>query len=547
MDKKWWHTSTVYQIYPRSFKDSNGDGIGDIKGIIEKLDYLVELGIDIIWLSPVYQSPNDDNGYDISDYYSIMDDFGTMKDMENLISIANNKGIKIIMDLVINHTSDEHPWFQESKKSKHNRYRDYYIWRDGRGAEPPSDLRSVFSGPAWEYDENTGQYYFHLFSRKHPDLNLHNPEVRQALYEMMRFWLNKGISGFRMDVIDLIGKEVDQGVLTDGPNLHPYLKEMYDEVLSHYDLLTVGETPSATTETAKLYTHPDRKELDMVFTFQHMSLDEQPGQGKWALKPLDLDQLKTVLSKWQTELHGAGWNSLYWNNHDQPRIVSRWGDDGDYRVKSAKMLATLLHLMQGTPYIYQGEEIGMTNISFDDISDYKDIETINIYNERKANGDSHDDIMESILAKGRDNARTPIQWNSMEHGGFTTGDPWIPVNENKETINVEAALKDQDSIFHHYKKLIQLRKEHDVIVYGKYELLPTAEEIFAYTRKLDNEVVLFIGNFGMGNPKFQLPEGYSLSNAELLISNYDNAPSTLEEYELRPYEAFAYLLKREVN
>ncbi|MGR3763162.1 glycoside hydrolase family 13 protein [Rossellomorea sp. NS-SX7] len=543
MKNKWWHRSTVYQIYPRSFNDHNGDGIGDIPGIIEKLDYLAFLGIDIIWLSPVYQSPNDDNGYDISDYYEIMSDFGTMEDMVKLIEEAGKRDIRIMMDLVINHTSDEHSWFIESRKSKDNPYRDYYVWRESKDG-PPSDITSVFSGPAWEYDEATGEYYFHLFSKKQPDLNLHNKEVRDHLYNMMNFWLDKGVSGFRMDVIDLIGKEIDEKILTDGPKLHDYLQEMNREVLSNYPTITVGETPSATPETAKLYTGDGRDELDMVFTFQHMSLDEVDGKGKWALKPLDLRDLKETLSKWQTDLFGQGWNSLYWNNHDQPRIVSRWGDDREYRVESAKMLATILHMMQGTPYIYQGEEIGMTNIVFDDIRDYRDIETINFYNEKISEGTPHEDVMKSIHVKGRDNARTPFQWNPSLHGGFTTGTPWLEVNENHKNINAEDALKDEDSIFHHYKKLIRLRKEHDIIVYGEYELiLEDHSEIFAYTRKLGNETLLVITNFNAHQPEFKLPTGLDDGNCEILISNYSGTASRPSELtKLRPYEATVYLI-----
>lgn len=544
MDKQWWHSATVYQVYPRSFKDSDGDSVGDLQGIIEKLDYLAELGIDVLWLSPVYESPNDDNGYDISNYYGIMDEFGTMEDMDQLIEEAKLRNIKIVMDLVINHTSDEHPWFVESRKSKDNPYRDFYIWREGEDG-PPSDIRSVFSGPAWEYDEQTCEYFFHLFSKRQPDLNLHNEKVREELHKMMNFWLEKGISGFRMDVIDLIGKEVDQGILTDGPKLHPYLNEINEKVLANYDVMTVGETPSATTETAKLYTAPDRKELDMVFTFQHMSLDEIHGHGKWALKPLDLRELKSVLSKWQVELHGEGWNSLYWNNHDQPRIVSRWGNDGEYRVESAKMLATVLHMMQGTPYIYQGEEIGMTNIRFEGLDDYRDIETLNIYKEKTEQGTPHDEIMQSIYTKGRDNARTPIQWDDSEQAGFTTGEPWIKVNPNYKEINVEAALKDQQSIFYHYKKLIQLRKELDVIVYGKYDLIEgDHEEIYAYTRELGDEKLLVVANFYDGTPKFTLPAGFSGADAELVISSYEDSPqSPSDQIDLRPYEAVVYRLK----
>lgn len=543
MEKAWWHKSTIYQIYPRSFNDSNGDGIGDLQGIIKKLDYLKLLGIDIIWMSPVYQSPNDDNGYDISNYYEIMPDFGTMEDMETLIEEAKIRNIHIMMDLVINHTSDEHAWFEESRKSKDNPYRDYYIWRES-GDGPPSDIQSVFSGSAWEWDEQTGEYYFHLFSKKQPDLNLHNPEVREHLYKMMNFWLDKGVSGFRMDVIDLIGKEIDEKVLTDGPKLHHYLREMNEKVLSHYSTVTVGETPSATPETAQLYTGKGRDELDMVFTFQHMSLDERAGEGKWALKDLDFPELKRVLSKWQTSLFQKGWNSLYWNNHDQSRIVSRWGNDQKYRKESAKMLATVLHMMQGTPFIYQGEEIGMTNINWDDITQYRDIETINYFQEKKTEGVPESEIMKSIRTKGRDNARTPFQWNEDIHGGFTEGNPWIEVNPNFIEINAEQAMMDQDSIFHHYQKLIALRKRLDILVYGEYELLlGDHPEIMAYTRKWKDQTLLVVANFYSNHPYFHLPENVDPSNAEILISNYsDSSDRPSDINSLRPYEAIVYLL-----
>ena len=430
MERKWWHSSVVYQIYPRSFNDSNGDGIGDINGIREKLDYLKELGIDVIWLSPVYKSPNDDNGYDISDYCDIMDEFGTMDDMEKLLKEANEKGIKILMDLVVNHTSDEHKWFIEAKKSKDNKFRDYYIWRDPVNGHEPNNLGSCFSGSAWQYDESTDQYYLHLFSKKQPDLNWENENVRNEVYKMMNFWIDKGIGGFRMDVIDLIGKVPDEMITGNGPKLHDYLQEMNKAALEGHDLLTVGETWGATPEIAKLYSNPKRKELSMVFQFEHIGLDQIEGKEKWDVKPLDLLDLKKVLSKWQTELEGEGWNSLFWNNHDLPRIVSRWGNDREYRVESAKMLATLLHGMKGTPYIYQGEELGMTNVRFEDINEYNDIETLNMYKDRISKGYSHDEIMASIYAKGRDNARTPMQWDSTENAGFTTGKPWLKVNKN---------------------------------------------------------------------------------------------------------------------
>ncbi|RLQ96610.1 glycoside hydrolase family 13 protein [Falsibacillus albus] len=544
METKWWHKSTVYQIYPRSFNDSSGDGIGDIKGIIEKLDYLSLLGIDVIWLSPVYESPNDDNGYDISDYYTIHEEYGTMEDMERLIKEAADRNIKIIMDLVINHTSDEHPWFMESKKSTDNPYRDFYIWRDGRGDNlPPNDIQSVFSGPAWEFDEASGQYYFHLFSKKQPDLNLHNETVRHHLYDMMKFWLDKGIGGFRMDVIDLIGKEIDHGIVGNGPKLHHYLQEMHEKVLAGYDVMTVGETPSATTDMAKLYTGPGRNELDMVFTFEHMSLDEVKGKGKWELKPLDLVELKVMFCKWQTNLHQHGWNSLYWNNHDQPRIVSRWGNDQEFRIESAKMLATVLHLMQGTPYVYQGEEIGMTNIRFESIDEYKDIETLNLFKEKIKEGKDASDVMASIYAKGRDNARTPMQWDASQHAGFTGGTPWIPVNSNHHSINVNSAVEDPNSIFHHYRKLIAMRKEMDTIVHGKFELINGDHpEVFAYTRKLGNEVILVIANFYGRHPDFILPDALSFERAEQLISNYPDSPVDPKHVQLRPYEALVFKL-----
>ncbi len=548
MEKAWWQKSTIYQIYPRSFNDSNGDGIGDLEGIIEKLDYLQLLGIDIIWLSPVYQSPNDDNGYDISNYYDIMSDFGTMDDMERLIEEAKKRDIHIMMDLVINHTSDEHHWFKESRKSKDNPYRDYYIWRESENG-PPSDITSVFSGSAWEWDEQTDEYFFHLFSKKQPDLNLHNPEVREHLYKMMNFWLSKGVSGFRMDVIDLIGKEVDENVLTDGPKLHDYLQEMNEKVLSRYPTVTVGETPSATPETAQLYTGKGRNELDMVFTFQHMSLDERAGEGKWALKELDFTELKKVLSTWQTSLFQKGWNSLYWNNHDQPRIVSRWGNDQEYRVESAKMLATVLHMMQGTPFIYQGEEIGMTNIDWDDITRYRDIESMNYYNEKKTEGVPEQEIMQSIRTKGRDNARTPFQWNDDAHGGFTNGVPWIEVNANYHEINALEAMGNQDSIFYHYQKLIAWRKRLDIVIYGEYELLlEDHPEIMAYTRTWEEQTLLVVANFYGGNPQFELPENVDDAHTTLIISNYsDTKERPSEIHTLRPYEAVVYLIEKQPN
>ncbi len=546
MKKKWWHESVVYQIYPRSFNDSNGDGIGDIQGIIQRLDYLKELGIDIIWLSPVYQSPNDDNGYDISDYYNIMDEFGTMADMEELLEEAKQRGIRIVMDLVVNHTSDEHMWFVESKKSKDNPYRNFYVWRDPVDGKEPSEQGSFFGGSAWEYDEKTGQYFLHIFSKKQPDLNWDNVNVRDEVYKMMNFWLDKGIGGFRMDVIDLVGKDIDQGVIANGSNLHKYLQEMHKKTLANYEVVTVGETPFVNTEIAKLYSGEDRNELDMVFTFEHVCLDEVPNKGKWNCRKLNLQELKQVLSKWQVELHNKGWNSLYWNNHDQPRIISRFGNDQEYRVLSGKMLAILLHMMQGTPYIYQGEEIGMTNIRFESIDDYKDIETLNMYKEKIENGYKHDDIMETIYIKGRDNARTPMQWDESVNAGFTDGNPWIKVNPNYKNINVLEALKDEDSLFYHYKKLIHLRKTNEIVIFGDYKLLlEDHPSIFAYTRTLGKEKLLVVCNFYEEETKFELPKDISYKNIEILISNYKDSTTDIQKINLKPFEAVVYKLTKE--
>lgn len=539
MERQWWHSSVVYQIYPRSFKDSNGDGIGDINGIREKLDYLKELGIDVIWLSPVYKSPNDDNGYDISDYYDIMDEFGTMEDMDNLLKEANERGIKILMDLVVNHTSDEHKWFIEAKKSKDNEYRDYYIWRDSVDGNEPNDLGSTFSGSAWQYDETTGQYYLHLFSKKQPDLNWENEKVRNEVYKMMNFWVDKGIGGFRMDVIDLIGKVPDEMITGNGPKLHEYLQEMNKASLEGKDLLTVGETWGATPDVAKLYSNPERKELSMVFQFEHIGLDQIEGKEKWDVKSLELLDLKKVLSKWQTELEGQGWNSLFWNNHDLPRIVSRWGNDKEYRIESAKMLATLLHGMKGTPYIYQGEELGMTNVRFDDINDYNDIESLNMYKDRLSKGYSHNEIMESIYAKGRDNARTPMQWDDSENAGFTTGTPWLAVNKNYDKINAKQCLQDENSIFNHYKKLIDIRKNNDTIIYGDYKLLCEDDEnIFAYVRELNGDKILVVCNFYDKDVEFKFDGDFNYS--KVLLSNYNDSSKMIEKLKLRPYEAVMY-------
>ena len=528
---KWWQKAVIYQIYPRSFCDSDGDGIGDIPGIISKLDYVKALGVDAIWLSPVFKSPQDDNGYDISDYQDIDPMFGTLDDMRTLLKEANARGIKIIMDMVLNHTSDEHAWFLEAKKDRTNPKHDWYVWRDGEPGTPPNELRSCFGGSAWEWCEECGQYYLHQYSIKQPDLNWDNPDVRHALYDMMNWWVEQGAGGFRLDVIDSIAKEPDRMVTAEGTNLHKYVKEMSAAVLQGTDLVAVGEAWSANVERAKLWSNPDGSELSMVFQFEHIGLDQQEGKDKWDLAPLQLRRLKDVFGRWQTQLNGQGWNSLFWNNHDLPRIVSRWGNDREYRAESAKMLATMLHGMQGTPYIYQGEELGMTNIRLD-ISQYVDVESINLYKAYTAAGWSHDAVMEAIYARGRDNARTPMQWTAGENAGFTTGTPWLPVNENHNQVNAEAELADPDSVFHYYQKLIALRKEYDIFRDGWFELLdPESREVFAYTRDTETAHMLVVCNFTAQTLDWKLPWNYR--GAKKLIGNYP------DDFEiLRPYEAY---------
>ena len=541
MEKKWWHNSVVYQIYPRSFKDSNGDGIGDLKGIISKLDYIKFLGVDVLWISPIYKSPNVDNGYDISDYCDIMDEFGTMDDMKLLIKEAKSRDIKIMMDLVVNHTSDEHKWFKESRKSRDNEYRDFYVWRNPVNGDVPSSLKSNFGGSAWTLDKSTGQYYLHMHDKKQPDLNWDNQRVREKIYEMMNFWLDLGIEGFRMDVIELIGKDVDNLLIVNGPNLHTYIQEMNKMTFGDRDIITVGETWAADTNIAKLYCDPKRKELGMVFQFEVISMDKQPGKRKWDLAPLNFVEFKKIFSKWQTELHSEGWNSLFGNNHDLPRMVSRWGNDKEYRVESAKMLATILHMQKGTPYIYQGEEIGMTNIRFDSIDDYNDIESLNMYKERLSQGYSLEEIMESIYAKGRDNARTPMQWSKENNAGFTTGTPWLKVNKNYKYINVEQAINDENSILYYYKELIKLRRESDVIKYGDYKLiLEEHPEIFAYTRSWNDDNILVICNFYGNTINVFLGEEYSEKDSQIILSNYKDAKILGRDIKLRPYEAIVY-------
>ena len=548
--KKWWQNSVVYQIYPRSFQDSNGDGIGDIQGIIKRLDYLQELGIDAIWLSPVCRSPQDDNGYDISDYQDIDPMFGNLDDLEQLISEAKKRNIRIIMDLVLNHSSDEHRWFTEAKKSKDNPYHDYYVWRDGEEGVYPNDMGSAFGGPAWEWVPELKQYYFHQFSVKQPDLNWENPKVRREIYDMILWWMDKGVGGFRLDVIDQIAKEPDLMITNNGPRLHEFIQELSRETFQKGDLITVGEAWGADIDRAKLYSKPDGSEFSMVFQFEHMMLDQEPGKEKWDFCPLPFLKLKKCLEKWQKELHGCGWNSLFWDNHDLPRIVSRWGNDKEYRVESAKMLATVLHGMEGTPYVYQGEELGMTNVRFDSIEQYQDIEIRNMYRERLEKGYAEKDIMESIYAKGRDNARTPMQWDDTENAGFTTGTPWLGVNPNYTEINARSQLQDENSVFHYYKKLIHLRKENSIFVEGDFTLLlPEDENIFAYVREYEGRRLLVAANFTdkevecpllkeWGVPADEDGAAKSRDNGvKLLIHNYNDLPS---QQKLRPYEAMIW-------
>lgn len=529
---KWWKNAVIYQIYPRSFFDSNGDGVGDIPGIIQKLDYLEKLGIDAIWLSPVYKSPQDDNGYDISDYQDIDPLFGNLEDMDTFIQEAGKRNIRIIMDLVLNHTSDEHPWFLEAKKGRDNPYHDYYVWRDGEEGTYPNELKSAFSGPAWQWVPECGQYYLHQFSKKQPDLNWENPKLREEIYKMINWWIDRGVGGFRLDVIDLIGKETDKMKMAEGKMLHPYLKEMSKATFQRGDLVTVGEAWSATPETAMLYSNPDGSELSMVFQFEHMVLDQEPGKEKWDLRELPFVEFKKVFEKWQTSLYQKGWNSLFISNHDLPRAVSHFGDDEKYRVESAKMLATFLHGMQGTPYIYQGEELGMTNVQFD-INEYRDIESLNMYKERLEAGYKEEDIMRSIYAKGRDNARTPMQWSEEANAGFTTGTPWIRCNPNYTMINAREELIDQDSVFYYYQKLIKLRKTEPVLTEGRFQLLMKEDpSIFAYIRETEEEELLVLCNFKGQEVSYELSPSWK--GKEVLLSNYEEEG---EFGRLRPYEA----------
>lgn len=531
----WWKKAVIYQIYPKSFQDSNGDGIGDLPGIITRLDYLAKLGIDAIWLSPVYQSPGIDNGYDISDYQAIDPQYGTMDDMDNLILEAKKRNIKIIMDLVVNHTSDQHAWFVEARKNKENQYRDYYIWRDPVDGHEPNGLQSAFSGSAWQYDETTKQYYLHFFAKQQPDLNWSNSIVRDKIYQMMNYWIDKGIGGFRMDVIELIGKDPDKMVRENGKMLHPYLQEMNQKTFGQSDLLTVGETWNATPKIAEDYSDPARHELSMVFQFENQTLDQKDGCSKWDLKPIDLVELKKILVKWQTELDFKhAWNSLFWENHDIPRVISRWGNDQKYRVVCAKMFAIVLHLMHGTPYIFNGEEIGMTNSPVKNIDEVEDIESINMYNERLAAGYDKDELLHAINVKGRDNARTPMQWSDALNAGFTSSNPWLRVNPNYTDINVKQCLADPDSIFYTYQKLIELRHHNQIVVDGDFQLIEeTDAQILAYYRILGDQKWLVVANLTDKEKPFNCQEQYK----KVLVENY-TTPSNLQNIILKPYQAF---------
>ncbi|MBN9654623.1 alpha,alpha-phosphotrehalase [Halobacillus sp. GSS1] len=557
IEQPWWKKAVVYQIYPKSFNDTTGNGVGDIQGIIQKLDYLHKLGVDVLWLTPMYKSPQNDNGYDISDYYDIHDEYGTMQDFEKLLEETHNRGMKLIMDIVVNHTSTEHQWFQEAKKSKDNPYRDYYIWRDPVNGEEPTNWQSKFGGNAWKYDEQTGQYYLHLFDVTQADLNWENEQMREDIYEMMRFWGEKGVDGFRLDVINLISKNQefpnDDGSVapgdgrkyyTDGPRVHEFMQEMNREVFKPYDLMTVGEMSSTSIEHCIKYTAPERDELSMTFNFHHLKVDYPNGE-KWTVADFDFHELKQILSKWQREMNkGNGWNALFWCNHDQPRVLSRFGDDENYPEESGKMLATTIHMMQGTPYIYQGEEFGMTNPKFESIERYRDVESLNMYEEFKAKGFSEEEIIEILKQKSRDNSRTPVQWNGEENAGFTEGTPWIDVADNYKEINAEVVMNKEDSIFNHYQKLIELRKSHDIITHGDYRLLtPDHDHVFAYLREWNGEYLLVVNNFYGKETTFTLPEDVQFSSeADILLSNYDDSIVDDQEINLRPYESVVYHL-----
>lgn len=562
-DSAWWKRSVVYQIYPRSFADSDGDGIGDLRGIIGRLDYLAHLGVDVLWLSPIYPSPQDDNGYDISDYQDIEPVFGSLSDFDELLAGVHDRGMRLVMDLVVNHTSDEHPWFVESRSGPDSPRRDWYWWRPARaqlepgtpGAEP-NNWGSFFSGPAWEFDRASDHYYLHLFSRKQPDLNWENPDVRHAVYEMMRWWLDRGVDGFRMDVINMISKDtalpdgaVTHGALGDGsphfqcgPRIHEFLQEMHAQVFADRpgQLLTVGEMPGVTVDEAVMFTDPTRHEVDMVFQFEHVALDQGPG-GKWDIRPLRLLDLKASLGRWQAGLAERGWNSLYWDNHDQPRAVSRFGNDGVFRTESAKLLATVLHLHRGTPYVYQGEELGMTNAPFAGPDDFRDIESVNHYRDAVAAGDDAGSVLAALALRSRDNARTPMQWDGSPAAGFTSGEPWIAVNPNHVQINAAAQTGDPDSVFAHYRALIALRHSEPAVVDGDFTmLLPDDPKVYAFTRALADVTLLVVANFSGESEPAPVPEESEWAAAELVLGNYpavDRAAATLL---LRPWEARIY-------
>ncbi len=570
-DREWWKEAVVYQIYPRSFNDSDGDGVGDIPGIIEKLDYLDTLGVDVVWLNPIYESPNVDNGYDIADYRSVMDEYGSMDDWENLLDGLHERDIRLIMDLVVNHTSDEHEWFQRSRRDPEGEYGDYYVWREGRpaadveydsdegpeGEAPPNNWESFFGGPAWAYDRGRKQWYLHLFDRKQPDLNWENPAVRDDVFEMMEWWLEKGIDGFRMDVVNLLSKPpglpdgTDPGAVVrggdqfiNGPRIHEFLGEMYDRVLSNYDVLTVGEMVDLDVEEAPRYLTPHGDGMSMAFSFDHLRLDFGEW-GRWSLGEWSVPDLKETFTRWQDGLAGDGWNSLFFNNHDQPRIVSRFGDDGEYRVESAKLLATLLHTLRGTPYVYQGEELGMTNYPFESLDEVRDVDTIKNVEEARRRGLLQDEseLLEVVRYRSRDNSRTPMQWSDAEIAGFTEGDPWIGVNPNHESINVEAARADEGSVWHYYRRLIELREDHDVMVYGDYDLLlPDHEELWAYTRTLGGDQWLVVLNFSDSETRFDPPAAVQGADADVVIANYDASAGGVHSFAARPWEARVYSL-----
>ncbi|MFC4553296.1 MULTISPECIES: glycoside hydrolase family 13 protein [Halorussus] len=558
--EEWWKEAVVYQIYPRSFADSDGDGVGDLRGIESKLDYLDELGVDVVWLNPVYDSPHADNGYDIRDYRAIDDDFGTMDDWESLLSSLHDRDIRLIMDLVVNHTSDEHEWFQRGREDPDSEYRDFYIWREGRGdgpggkGEPPNNWESAFGGSAWTYDERVGKYYLHLFDEKQPDLNWRNPAVRERVYNMMEWWLDRGIDGFRMDVVDLLSKaeglpDGDPGSgwvgsehFMSGPNIHDYIGEMHEEVLEGRDVMTVGEMPGATLEEARRYLGPDGDGLNMIFHFEHIDIDVK--EGSWhAVDDWSLTELKEILTKWQEGLRGEGWNSVYLGNHDWPRMVSRFGDDGLYRIESAKMLATLLFTLEGTPYVYQGDELGMTNYPFSEPEEVDDVSARNYLERRREAGDPVEDIMEAIEYGSRDNARTPMQWSDEENAGFTEGDPWLQINPNYETVNAADARSREDSVWHYYRDLVEFRDDTPAAVYGEYDLLlPDDPDIYAYTRTLGDSRLLVVLNFFDGTPTFSLPPEVTYDEAVYRLGNYPVAGDDPGSFELRPYEARVYEL-----